>query len=306
MLNMNARPKETLIIEDSHYGRVAAKESGAFLFPVDNIKDVNLEKNNAMVKEIINIEKYKDKMGSWDDKMLNIVVPMAGAGQRFIDAGYSFPKPLIEVFKKPMIQWVVDCININANYTFIIRKEHQQKYNIISLLKILKPNCNIIEVNNLTEGAACTVLLAKKIINTNNPLIICNSDQYFKWNSSKEMYKFKKSSVDGAILTFKAIHPKWSYAKTNEKGDVIEVAEKKIISEDATVGLYYWKKGKDFVESAERMIKKNIRVNNEFYVCPVYNEAILNNKRIVISKVEEMQGLGTPEDLDDFIRNYKK
>ena len=306
MLNMNARPKETLIIEDSHYGRVAAKESGAFLFPVDNIKDVNLEKINTMIKEINSIEKYKDKMDSWDDKMLNIIVPMAGAGQRFIDAGYSFPKPLIEVFKKPMIQWVIDCININANYTFIIRKEHQEKYNIISLLKILKPNCKIIEVDNLTEGAACTVLLAKKIINNNNPLIICNSDQYFKWNSSQAMYKFKKSNVDGAILTFKAIHPKWSYAKTNKKGDVIEVAEKRIISEDATVGLYYWKKGKEFVSNAERMIKKNIRVNNEFYVCPVYNEAILNNKKIVISKVEEMQGLGTPEDLDDFIRNNKK
>ena len=112
--------------------------------------------------------------------------------------------------------------------------------------------------------------------------------------------------IDGGILTFSSTHPKWSYAKTNEEGDVIEVAEKNPISNHATVGVYFWTKGSDYVSSAEQMINKNIRVNNEFYVCPVYNEAILNNKKIVISKVEEMQGLGTPEDLDDFIRNNKK
>ena len=178
-----------------------------------------------------------------------------------------------------MIQWVIDCININANYIFIVQKEHQDKYNISSLLNILKPGCKIVETESLTEGAACTVLLTKKYINSEQPLIICNSDQYFEWDSSKVIYKFKKTKVDGAILTFNALHPRWSYAKIDKNGFVTKVAEKEVISNKATVGLYYWKHGSDYVQYAQRMIDKNLRVNNEFYVCPVYNQAIKDGKK---------------------------
>ena len=119
------------------------------------------------------------------------------------------------------------------------------------------------------------------------------------------MYNFVSKKVDGGILTFKAMHPKWSYAKTDKNGNVCEVAEKKVISNNATVGVYYWKHGEDFVKYAEQMIKKNVRVNNEFYVCPVYNEAIKDKKIIKIKNIESMWGLGTPEDLNYFIDHYK-
>ena len=295
-------PSEALIVEDSHYGREAAVSSGAKLLPIKKINELNLKKIklNLISKRIIN-----EKNISWDDNKMNVLIPMAGAGKRFFDAGYIFPKPLIEVDNKPMIQWVIESLNLNANYIFIIQKEHQKKYNISSVLRILKPNCKIIELDHITEGAACTTLLAKKFINNSNPLIIANSDQYIRWNSSKAIYDFNSKNLDGAILTFEAIHPKWSYAKCDKDGFVSEVAEKKVISKNATVGVYYWKHGSDYVKSAEEMIKRNIRVNNEFYVCPVYNEFILKKKKVKIHNVEEMWGLGTPEDLNNFIQKLK-
>ncbi len=295
-------PSEALIVEDSHYGREAAISSGAKLLPIKKIEELDLKKIklNLTSKKITYIKNI-----SWEDNKMNVLIPMAGAGKRFFDAGYVFPKPLIEVDNKPMIQWVIESLNLQANYIFIIQKEHQEKYNIKSVLKILQPECKIIELDHLTEGAACTTLLAKKYINNSDPLIIANSDQYINWNSSKALYDFNSKNLDGAILTFEAIHPKWSYAKCNEEGYVTEVAEKKVISKNATVGVYYWKHGSDYVESAEEMIKKNVRVNNEFYVCPVYNEFLSKNKKVKIHNVDKMWGLGTPEDLNNFIRTIK-
>ena len=295
-------PSEALIVEDSHYGREAAISSGAKLLPIKKVEELTLKKiESNLTSKKINIKKNV----SWEDNKMNILIPMAGAGKRFADAGYVFPKPLIEIDNKPMIQWVIESLNFNANYIFIIQKEHQEKYNIKSVLKILQPNCKIIELDHITEGAACTTLLAKEFINNSDPLIIANSDQYISWNSSKALYDFNSKNLDGAILTFEAIHPKWSYAKCNDDGFVTEVAEKKVISKNATVGVYYWKHGSDYVQSAENMIEKNIRVNNEFYVCPVYNEFLLKNKKVKIHNVEKMWGLGTPEDLNNFLRTIK-
>ena len=170
---------------------------------------------------------------------------------------------------------------------------------------MLQPNCKIIEIDQVTEGAACTTLLAKKHINNSNPLIISNSDQYIEWNSAKTMYEFISKKVDGGILTFDSVHPKWSYAKCDNNNNVLEVAEKKVISNNATVGIYYWKSGANYVKFAEQMIRKNIRVNNEFYVCPIFNEAINAKNKIMISKVDKMFGLGTPEDLSFFTSQLK-
>ena len=298
ILKLEISPKETLILEDSSNGRRAAKDSGAYLMPIKNLKDVNFKNIDNKIKEL----EMKNKTNiPWIDKELNILIPMAGKGSRFAKAGYTFPKPLIEINQKPMIEWVLNSLNLEGNYIFIIQKEHQKKYNIKSLLKILKPNCKIIELDHVTEGAACTTLLAKKYINNDKPLIISNSDQYIKWDSNKIMYDFVTRKYDGGILTFNAHHPKWSYAKVNNEKLVEKVAEKEVISSNATTGVYYWKKGSDYVKYALRMIKKNIRVNNEFYVCPVYNEAIKKKKKITISKVDQMHGLGTPEDVDIFI-----
>ncbi len=292
-------PEESLILEDSHYGRQAATHSGGNLVPIQNLSEVNFKNVNHYIK-MNNKIKINNEKNLWEDKNLNILIPMAGAGKRFSDAGYIFPKPLIEIDNKPMIQWVIESLNLKGRYIFLIQSEHQKKYNIKSVLKILQPNCEIIEIDKLTEGAACTTLLAKKFINNSNPLVIANSDQYIQWNSSKSMYEITTKKYDGAILTFESIHPKWSYAKSDKNGLVKEVAEKKVISKEATVGVYYWKHGENYVKYAEQMIKNNKRVNNEFYVCPVYNEAILDNKKIKSIEVKKMIGMGTPEDLQNF------
>ena len=306
LVNMGLKPSETLIFEDSHHGVMAAQDSGCLLYTVKNISDINYSNIINIIKNLDKDEMKKNKKNFWSDSNLNILIPMAGAGSRFQKAGYIFPKPLIEINNKPMIQCVIDSLNLDGNFIFIVQKEHQEKYNINSVLKILKPNCKIIELDKITEGAACTTLLAKKYIDNNNPLVIANSDQYIKWDSIKSMYNFNSKKIDGSILTFEAIHPKWSYAKTDKNNFVTEVAEKKVISKNATVGIYFWKRGGDYVKYAEQMIKKNIRVNNEFYVCPVFNEAILDKKKIIIDPVEEMHGLGTPDDLNNFLNTKQR
>jgi dTDP-glucose pyrophosphorylase len=224
---------------------------------------------------------------------------MAGRGSRFADVGYTFPKPLIEVNGKPMIQVVLENLNIEANYTFVVRKEHYDKYSLQYLLTLIAPGCNIIQVDELTEGSACTTLLAKEFIDNDDPLLLANSDQFMEWNSNECLYAFNADGIDAGILTFKATH-----AKVGEDGFVSEVAEKKPISDDATVGVYFWKKGSDYVKYAEQMIDKDIRTNGEFYICPVFNEAIADGKKVRIKEIERMWGIGTPEDLNYFLEHY--
>jgi beta-phosphoglucomutase-like phosphatase (HAD superfamily)/dTDP-glucose pyrophosphorylase len=304
-VEMSIKPQESLIVEDSHFGRLAALEAGGNLLPIKEISELSLNKISSYLNLLNKDKNTFIKKTQWVDSELNIIIPMAGAGKRFSDAGYIFPKPLIEINNKPMIQWVIDGLNIKANYIFIVQKNHLESYNLASVLKIIEPNCKIVVIDRLTEGAACTTLLAKNFINNKNPLIIANSDQYIEWNSSKVLYNFMSKKIDGAILTFESTHPKWSYAKTRDNNVVVEVAEKKVISKNATVGVYFWRFGSDYVKYTQRMIKKNIRVNNEFYVCPVYNEAINDKKNIVIYPIDKMWGLGTPQDLEFFKSNYK-
>lgn len=302
MTELNCLPQNTIIVEDSHIGRQGAVASGAHLLPVEDSTDVTEHKVMSMIEQLDNNKSTKNI--PWRDSKLNVLIPMAGAGSRFAQAGYTFPKPLIEVRGKPMIQVVVENLNIEANYIYIVQKEHYEKYNLKYLLNLVTPNCKIVQVDGLTEGAACTTLLAKEYINNDNPLVMANSDQFVEWDSNNVMYSFKADGIDGGILTFKATHPKWSYAKLDENGFVCEVAEKKPISDNATVGIYYWKKGSDYVKYAEQMIDKNIRVNNEFYVCPVFNEAIEDGKKIRVKEIKKMWGIGTPEDLNVFLNDY--
>jgi hypothetical protein len=303
MSMMSCLPDETLIIEDSPQGLMAAHRSKAMVLRVKNSKDLTIDKINDILQQKKTMSK-----NIWRDEKLNIIIPMAGAGSRFEKAGYTFPKPLIDVRGKPMIQLVVESMNIQANFIYIVQKSHRQKYNLDTLLNLITPNCKIVEVDGLTEGAACTVLLAKDLINDDNQLITMNSDQYIDWDSTEFMYQMNEKGYDGSIMCFEATHPKWSFAKTNEVGMITEVAEKNPISNQATAGIYYWKRGSDFVKYAEQMIEKNIRVSNEFYVCPVYNEAIADNKKIynyqILSK--NMWGIGTPEDLKYYLENYNK
>ena len=299
MSMMGCLPEETMIIEDSPPGLLAAARSKASYIRVESPNETTREKilPNLVSSKIVN---------KWKSDKLNVLIPMAGAGSRFAQAGYTFPKPLIQVNDKPMIQVVVDNLALDAHFIFVVQKEHRIKYNIDTMLDLIAPNSTIVEVDGITEGAACTALLARDIIDNDAPLFFANSDQYVEWDPIEFMYNMQETQADGGIVTFKATHPKWSFAKVDENGFVTEVAEKNPISDNATVGYYYWKHGSDFVKYADQMIANNTRVNNEFYVCPVFNEAIADCKNVRIYEATEMWGLGTPEDLEHYLKNFKE
>lgn len=297
-------PKECLVIEDAPQGLLAASQSGANVLRVKNRQDLTFEKiMNEMAKNGNQIIKPK-----WNDPNLNIVIPMAGLGSRFEKANYSFPKPILPIKNlndKTMIQMVVDNLNINGQYIFIIRKEHAEQYKLPLLLNTIAPGCVIIKIDRVTEGAACTVLLAKEYINNNNPLFITNCDQFMVWDSTEFMYSMSPEHIDGGIITFFNNHPKWSYVKLREDGFIGEVREKEVISTEANTGAFFWKRGSDYVKYSEMMISKNLRVNQEFFVAPCFNEAISDGKKIKMFHIDKFFGTGTPEDLEYFVANYK-
>lgn len=236
--------------------------------------------------------------------MLNIVVPMAGRGSRFAKAGYELPKPLIDIHGKPMIEYVTNNIRPKQEHRFIYicQQEHLEKHQLAKELERMSPGCVILTVDHVTEGAACTVLIAEKYIDNGDAMMIANSDQYVDTDINSYLASMK--DYDGLIMTMPANHPKWSYIKYDENGFVTMVREKEVISDQATVGIYNYKHGSDFVKYAHQMIEKNIRVNNEFYVAPVYNEMIEAGKKLVYYDVgAKMFGLGVPEDLELFLKN---
>tara|TARA_B100000530_G_scaffold146122_1_gene91503 strand:+ start:1512 stop:2900 length:1389 start_codon:yes stop_codon:yes gene_type:complete len=303
MIKAGIGPKHTLIVEDSHIGRKAALSSGASLCAVRNPDDVTYEKVKGAIEHNFKSQKI---ITPWQGGKMNVLIPMAGAGSRFEKAGYTFPKPLIDVNGKPMIQLVTENLNIEARHIYIVQKSHYEKYNLQQLLNLISPDCVIVQVDGVTEGAACTTLLAKQFINNDEPLVISNSDQVFEWDSNEFMYSMVADEVDGGILTFEATHPKWSFAKLGEDGFVTEVAEKNPISNIATAGVYYFRKGSDYVKYAEQMIERDIRTNNEFYVCPVYNQACEDEQKIKVFHIDRMWGLGTPEDLNHYLTHHPR
>jgi HAD superfamily hydrolase (TIGR01509 family) len=301
MADAGVSPSETLIMEDSKHGREAAVKSGAHICGVDNSFDFTYDRIMAMIASI------KPAPIKWAGKSdLTVLIPMAGAGSRFAKVGYKVPKPLIEFHGKPMIKHVIDNLNMDAQYVFVVQQEHYEKYNLGSYLELMVPGCKVIQTDGLTAGAACTTLLAKEFIDNDRHLLIANSDQFVEWNSCEFMYSMLCDDADGGILTFEANDTKWSYVRLNEDGYACEVAEKKVISNEATVGIYYWKHGSDYVRLAEQMITKDIRVNNEFYVAPVYNELFEEKSRVKIFRAKQMWGLGTPDDLNYFLNHYKE
>ncbi|MFQ3676439.1 MAG: glycosyltransferase family 2 protein [Fimbriimonadaceae bacterium] len=229
---------------------------------------------------------------------MNIVIPMAGAGSRFVTAGYHIPKPFIPIKGRAMIEHVLENVGVpGAKFYLLSRIEHLTY--VANTTIPSRQDVSFVLVNQPTEGAACTVLRAERFIDNDEPLLIANSDQWVRYDVAA--WQKLIGDCDGAIMTFWADHPKWSSAR-EEDGRVTEVAEKKVISEHATVGIYYFRRGSDWVRGAKQMIAKNIRVNNEFYVCPVFNELVAELD-IRIFPVEAMYGLGTPEDLQE---NYDR
>ncbi len=233
--------------------------------------------------------------------VVNLVIPMAGRGKRFLDHGYKTPKPLLEVNGKTMIEWVVKSIMIEgAQLTFLILKEHDDSYKMQSFLKEKFPECNVIIIDKLTEGAICTVLLAEKYINNDTPLLLKDCDQIVDWSPDNFLKFVKRNNADGAIVTVMTQNPGYSFSKLGpDNMTIIETAEKKIISNIGNAGAYYFGKGSDLIKYAKVMIAKNIRTNNEFYVSPVYNEFIAAGKKILNYPIAQLYGLNTPEEFED-------
>ena len=240
--------------------------------------------------------------------MLNIVVPMAGRGSRFATAGFALPKPLIPVHDTaPMIRLVIENLRpkVAHRFIFLCLQEHLDTYDVgAKLSEWAGADTQIVPVNAVTEGAACTVLLAKDFINTADPLMIANSDQWVDINIGDYLSAMDTQAADGLIMTMWADHPKWSYVRLDAANRITEVVEKQVVSNEATVGIYNFRHGSDFVAAAETMIAKNLRTNNEFYVAPAYNEMIAAGQKLAFYNVgkeyDGMYGLGVPEDLAAF------
>jgi HAD superfamily hydrolase (TIGR01509 family) len=302
-------PCQVVVIEDSPIGRVAASLSGCHVCPVPCPSAVNLD---TIMKKIATAESQNKNMSidtRWTSD-IQVVIPMAGLGSRFQVAGYQHPKPLIPIGKpgeeKPMICWVIDNLNITgAKFIFILRNEHVEM--IKDTLEAHAPGCKIVTVDNVTQGPACTVLEAweQGALDPSKPLLIANSDQWLEWDANAFLYQ--SQNCDGSISVFHQPDPndtKWSYASLDIHGFVKEVREKIVISDIATTGVYYWNRTDEFVKYAGEMIRDNERVNNEFYVAPVYNRAIADGKRIKVIDCKKMWGLGVPHDLETFKREY--
>ena len=306
MVNLGVGPKECIIVEDSHYGRQAAFESGGHLCAVENTEQVTYER----IKDTIN--KASDRNGfnaytpKWQGGDLQIVIPMAGVGKSFKDAGYKFPKFLVDIAGKPMIQWVTENINAEAKHIFILQEDDYNKYNLKHMLQLLVDNIEIVTIKENTKGAPQTVLMAEKLINNDKPLAIINADQYMEWNSNEFFYAMAADKCDGGIVTFESTHPMFSFVKTGDDGFVTECAEKKPISRHATAGVYYFRRGKDFIKGANAMIKKKITTHDQYFICPIYNELIAEGMKIRKYDIEKVWSFAVPEELDYFLKNFKQ
>lgn len=236
--------------------------------------------------------------------MLNIVLPIAGRGSRFSVAGFDLPKPLIPVRGTPMIGVVIENIRPLRphRFIFVAQSTHLDSTDMREVLEHYAPGSAVVAIDGVTEGAACTVLAARGYIDNDDALMLANSDQYVDCNIETYLGTMDATGADGLIMTFPADSTKWSYVKRDARGEVCEVVEKQVVSNEATVGIYNFRRGADFVLAADTMISANRRVNGEFYVAPIYTELVSQHRRIVTHDVgDAMYGLGTPEDLSIFL-----
>lgn len=233
---------------------------------------------------------------------MNIIIPMAGRGSRFTEKRILTPKPLIDVHGKPMIQRAVESLDIDGKWKFIIRiDEHQD--NVRAMIERIKPGSDVIAIDYVTEGPACSGLLYRDDINNDEELIIANCDQIMEWTSNRFLDYVRY--YDGAVVTYHADTDKNSYARVNKAGLVQEIREKQVISNISLNGIHYWKKGNSFVTSAEAMIAANDRApNGEFYIGPSYNYMINSGQTVGIYHIPNQfhHPVGVPDDLDEFLR----
>ena len=232
---------------------------------------------------------------------------MAGHGSRFARMGYTIPKPLIPVRGVPMIRLVIENVRPRRphRFVFICQHGHVEHFGLAELLAAWAPGSSLVQLDGVTEGAACTVLTAREQIDPDAPLMIVNSDQYVDASIEDYLAAMDRPGVDGLIMTMAADDPKWSFVGLGPDGFVTRVVEKQVISDEATVGIYNFGRGADFLSAAEEMIRRDLRVNGEFYVAPAYNLLIERGYRVAVQNVGRedagMHGLGTPADLEKFL-----
>jgi NDP-sugar pyrophosphorylase family protein len=232
---------------------------------------------------------------------MHILIPMAGRGSRFNNTEYTLPKPLIKINNRPLIEYVIESLDLEGDYIFVVQKWHIEEYAIDKILRKIKPDCRIIDIDYTTEGPACSALLAKELIDNETELLITNCDQIMNWDGKTFLNTCKL--YDGTIVTYYENSNKNSYAKINTKGRVVEVKEKQVISNISLNGIHYWKRGRYFVESAEQMISNGERYNSEFYIGPSYNYLISKGYEIGIHHIpnEQHNAVGIPEDLEKYL-----
>lgn len=296
---LNITSSDALVFEDSIVGKAAAIAAGCRVISIVDALDIT-----PKFMEYVILHGIRPIAPQF-----NVVIPMAGLGSRFQKGGYSTPKPFLPVFGIPMFKWVIknivpDNLIDRAQIHIIIRKEHLDQFMELKDDDRIKIHI----VPELTEGAACTVLTIKEHINNDLPLVIANSDQYLEWDASTFYMSLFHPEWDGVISTFDQHDPtdlRWSYAQMDKEGCIKAVAEKEFIGPIATTGIYGWSKGSSYVSDTESMISANVRVNNEFYVCPVYNIGIEHGDRIRTHTCKKMWGLGVPADYELFLANFK-
>lgn len=295
-------PAESLILEDSPFGRQAAKASGAHLLPIVDVQD------NTYEKIIQHIKTMESSEAAASPRRINVVIPMAGRGSRFAVKGYSTPKPFIPVFDRPMIRWVIDNMKsadpaIQLHFILVAQQEHISHHGLGDICRDAGIDFTLIPIDRITDGPACTVLLARDIINSDAPLVTVNSDQYVEWDVAEFYRALLNPTYAGVINTFHQpdeTDTKWSFARVGADGIVEEVVEKRWISPHATTGIYGWRSGAEFVAAADAMMSADDRVNGEFYVAPAYNYV----RPVRIFPCKKLWGLGVPEDLEVFLGRF--
>jgi len=304
MTSLDYLPTDTYIFEDSPIGLSAAKASRANVIHIHDSKDLNY---SFITKSL----KYKMRYIPWNENpnwKLRVIIPMAGEGSRFRQAGYTISKPLIPIQGKPMIMWVLD--NLRSKDPEVQKRIEYHLCVRTHAIDELKHLSGVVfhPIQSLTDGAASTVLTVREeLLKDNNPMLIVNSDQYLEWEFDDFLETCVNPGYDGCISTFynpDSNDTKWSFAQLDKNGLVIKVAEKEYIGSNATTGIYYWQDGSKFVQYADEMIRKNERVKNEFYVCPVYNYLIRDGGNVRVSDCKKMWGLGIPEDLEKFRKEF--
>ncbi len=238
--------------------------------------------------------------------MLQVIIPMAGKASRFQERGYTFPKPLLEIGNESMIEVVLANLAPPppARFTFVCRKEHVSQFYLGDMLRLIAPGSRVLALEQETAGALCSVLLAMDEVAPDDEVLVANGDQFIKGGLDAFYATCRRPDIDGCILTFTATHPRWSFAKTDDQGHVTAVAEKRPISKQATVGLYYFRRASDLMNAAEKTMLKGLTTGGQFFVCPAYNELILAGRTIVTHHLPDgaMHSLGTPEDYEGFLK----